>query len=118
MASSMVAERLQTISYRAVPQPVRRPNSPYGLAAAENCTSCKMQKDNFFCRLPERAMREWERIKHVTSYPEGALLFMEGEAARGVQILCQGRGEVFAGDAGGETFIQQNSPPGRGFWLN
>jgi CRP/FNR family transcriptional regulator, cyclic AMP receptor protein len=118
MASSMVAERLQTISYRAVPQPARRPNSPYGLAAAENCATCKLQKDDFFCRLPERAMREWDRIKHVTSYPEGALLFMEGEAARGVHILCQGRVKLLTANAEGKTFILKIAQPGQVFGLD
>ena len=118
MASTMVAERLQTISYRTATQPVRRPNSPYGLAAAESCATCKLQKDNFFCRLPERMMREWERIKHVTSYPEGALLFMEGEAARGVHVLCQGRVKLLTTNAEGKTFIVKIAQPGQIFGLN
>ena len=118
MASTMVAERLQTINYRTVTAPVRRPNSPYGLAAAENCSTCKMQKDNFFCRLPEKSMREWDRIKHVTSYPEGALLFMEGETARGVHILCQGRVKLLTANADGKTFILKIAQPGQVFGLN
>ena len=90
MASSMVAERLQTIRYPTMPQAARKPNLPYGLAA-EDCTTCKLQKDNLFCRLPERATREWEQIKHVTSYPEGALLFVEGEAARECISCARGK---------------------------
>lgn len=118
MASAVVAERLQTISYRAVTPVVRRPNSLYGLAAPENCGKCKMQRDNFFCRLPEKAMREWDRIKHLTSYPEGALLFMEGEAARGVHILCQGRVKLLTTNADGKTFILKIAQPGQMFGLN
>lgn len=118
MASAMVAERLQTISYRAVTPAVKRPNSPYGLAAGEGCATCKMQKDNFFCRLPEKAMREWDRIKHVTTYPEGALLFMEGEAARGVHILCQGRVKLLTTNTEGKTFIVKIAQPGQVFGLN
>jgi CRP/FNR family transcriptional regulator, cyclic AMP receptor protein len=118
MASAMVAERLQTITYRTATQPVRRPNSPYGFAAAECCATCKLQKDNFFCRLPERAMREWDRIKHVTSYPEGALLLMEGEAARGVHILCQGLVKLLTTNADGKTFILKIAQPGQVFGLN
>src|SRR5579859_4402682 len=86
MASTMVVERVQTISNRAATQPARGRNTPYGLAAAENCVTCELQKDNFFCRLPEGAVREWDRIKQMASYPEEALLFMEGGAARGVHI--------------------------------
>jgi len=118
MASSMVAERLQTITYGAATQPVRRPSSRYGLAAAESCATCKLQKENFFCRLPEKAMKEWERIKHVTSYPEGALLFMEGEAARGVHILCQGQVKLLTTNSDGKTFILKIAQSGQVFGLN
>jgi len=118
MASTMVAERLQTITYRAPSHTARKANSPYGLAAAESCSACKLQKDNFFCRMSDRAMREWERIKHVTSYPEGALLFMEGEPARGVHILCQGRVKLVTTNSDGKTFILKIAQPGQVFGLN
>ena len=118
MASTMVAERLHTIPYRTATQLGKRPNSPYGFAPTESCATCKMQKDNFFCRLPEKTMREWDRIKHVTAYPEGALLFMEGEAARGVHILCQGRVKLLTTNAEGKTFILKIAQPGQVFRLN
>ncbi|HET7109073.1 MAG TPA: Crp/Fnr family transcriptional regulator [Candidatus Acidoferrum sp.] len=118
MASAMVAERLQTISHRTATQAGKRPSTPYGLAAVESCVSCKLQKDNFFCRLPEQGMREWDRIKHVTSFPEGALLFMEGEVARGVHILCQGRVKLLTTNADGKTFILKIAQAGQVFGLN
>lgn len=118
MPSAMVAEKLQTITYQSATQPVRRPNSPYGLAAAKSCATSKMQKENFFCRLPERAMREWNRIKRVTSYPEGALLFMEGEAACGVHLLCQGRVKLLTTNNGGKTIILKIAQAGQVFGLN
>jgi CRP/FNR family transcriptional regulator len=114
----MVVERPQTMSFRAVSQPVRKPNTPYGLAAADNCSACGMKKENFFCRLSDRAMREWDRIKHVNSYPEGALLFMEGEEARGVYILCQGRVKLVTTNSEGKTFILKIAQPGQVFGLN
>jgi len=118
MASAMAAERVQTISNRTATQPVRGLNKPYGLAVAESCVTCELLEDNFFCRLPERAMREWDRIKQMTSYPEEALLFMEGEAARGVHILCQGRVKLLTTNADGKTFILKIAQPGQVFGLN
>jgi CRP/FNR family transcriptional regulator, cyclic AMP receptor protein len=118
MASAMVAERLQTNTYRTATQPARKPSSPYALTAAENCAACRMQKDNFFCRLSENVMREWCRIRHVSSYPEGAVLFMEGEAARGVHILCQGRVKLLTTNGEGKTFILKIAQPGQVFGLN
>lgn len=118
MPSGMVAERPQTMSFQTVNHLARRPNTPYGLAAADNCSGCGMKKENFFCRLSDRAMREWDRIKHVNSYPEGALLFMEGEEARGVYILCQGRVKLVTTNSEGKTFILKIAQPGQVFGLN
>lgn len=118
MASAMVEERPQTNTYRTATQPARKPSSQYGLSAAENCATCKMQKVNFFYRLPEKAMREWDRIRHVSSYPGGAVLFMEGEAALGVHILCQGRVKLLTTNSEGKTFILMIAQPGQVFGLN
>ena len=118
MPSAMVAERPQTMSFRAVTHPARRPNSPYGLHTADNCAACGMKKESFFCRLSDRAMRDWDRIKHVNSYPEGALLFMEGEEARGIYILCQGRVKLLTTNSEGKTFILKIAQPGQVFGLN
>ncbi len=118
MPSALIAERPQTIPHRTPSHAVRRVSSPYGLATADSCAACKMRQDNFFCRLSERALREWEKIKHVTSYPEGALLFMEGEPARGVHILCQGRVKLLTTNSEGKTFILKIAQPGQVFGLN
>ena len=118
MPSAMVAERPQTMSFRTPSLAVRRPNTPYGFKAAENCAQCGMKKDNFFCRLSDRAMRDWDRIKHVNSFPEGALLFMEGEEARGIYILCQGRVKLLTTNSEGKTFILKIAQPGHVFGLN
>jgi CRP/FNR family transcriptional regulator, cyclic AMP receptor protein len=118
MPSTMIAERTQTTSYRAAVPAPRKMHSPYGMRAPENCMTCNARGDNFFCRLSERALREWERIKHVTTYPEGALLFMEGEAARGVYILCQGRVKLATTSSEGKTFILKIAQPGQMFGLN
>lgn len=90
----------------------------HGLAAAENCAACRMKNESFFCRMSDPAMREWDRIKHVTSYPDGALLCMEGEAARGIHILCQGRVKLLTTNSEGKTFILKIAQPGQVFGLN
>src|SRR5215831_6714988 len=118
MPSATVADRPQTMTFRTPVHTVRRPNTPYGLPATENCAACTARKDDFFCRLPERMMREWDDIKHVTSYPEGAMLCMEGEDARGVHILCQGRVKLLTTNSEGKTFILKIAQPGQVFGLN
>lgn len=118
MPSAMVAERPHTITFRTPVHTVRRPTPPYELLATDNCATCRARKDDFFCRLPDSAMREWDRIKHVTSYPAGAMLCMEGEDARGVHILCSGRVKLLTTNSEGKTFILKIAQPGQLFGVD
>ncbi|HUL36000.1 MAG TPA: Crp/Fnr family transcriptional regulator [Candidatus Eisenbacteria bacterium] len=118
MPSAMVAEKPQTMAFRTPVTTVRRPGALHGLPPGENCAVCRMQNQGFFCRMSDPATREWDRIKHVTSYPEGALLCMEGEAARGVHVLCQGRVKLLTTNSEGKTFIMKIAQAGQVFGLN
>lgn len=86
--------------------------SPYGLQLVENCLICKLRQDNFFCALPQSALEAFERIKFPTSYPRGAVLFVEGQAPRGVYILCRGRVKLSVNSAEGKTLILKIAEPG------
>ena len=118
MPSAMVAERPQTMTFRSQLPAVRKFAPPHSMSQAEQCAVCRSKHEGFFCRMSEPVMREWDRIKHVTTYPEGALLCMEGEAARGVHILCQGRVKLLTTNSEGKTFILKIAQPGQVFGLN
>ena len=66
-------------------------HSPYGLEIVERCAGCRRREPHAFCKLPESSLRALEALKYTTLYPRGALLFVEGQATRGVYILCSGR---------------------------
>ena len=83
----------------------RRANLPYGLPIIDNCLSCKLRNSSFFCALSQPAMEALNQVKHTTAYPEGALVFMEGQAARGVYIICQGRVKMSTTSSDGKTLI-------------
>jgi CRP/FNR family cyclic AMP-dependent transcriptional regulator len=78
---------------------------PYGLPVVDNCVSCALRKNNFSCALSEDSLEGLDRIKHATAYPEGALIFVEGQVPRGVYVLCQGRAKLMATNSEGKTFI-------------
>jgi len=118
MPSATVAERPQTMTFRTSAPAMRRTALMHGMTSAENCATCPMNSEGFFCRMSDQAMREWDRVKHVTSYPEGAMLCMEGEVARGVHILCRGRVKLLATNSEGKTFILKIAQPGQVFGLN
>jgi len=79
--------------------------SPYGLEIIESCVTCKLRADKIFCNLATPTVQALEAIKYTTAYPKGAVLFVEGQAPRGVFILCRGRVKLSICSSDGKTLI-------------
>jgi CRP/FNR family transcriptional regulator, cyclic AMP receptor protein len=115
MASSVMTPK-SSVSY-ATSSAQRKPRAPYGLAA-EDCVSCQLRIDTSFCSLSPRASHYLGEIRRTSSYPAGAILFMEGEPARGVYIVCQGRVKLLTTNSEGKTLILKIAKPGEILGLN
>jgi hypothetical protein len=46
-------------------------NTPYGLEMVENCMTCKLRKDGWFCQLSSDLLRSFSAFSHLTTYPGG-----------------------------------------------
>ena len=79
--------------------------APYGLEIIESCLDCKTRVEHIFCDLPAAALQTFETIKCATEYPKGALLFVEGQAPRGIFVLCKGRVKLSVCSAEGRNLI-------------
>ncbi len=79
--------------------------TPYGLDIIESCLACKMRVEHIFCDLPPAALQAFEGIKYATAYPKGAVLFVEGQAPRGIFVLCKGRVKLSICSTDGKTLI-------------
>jgi len=77
--------------------------SPYNLQAHQDCTSCTNR--HHFCNMQPQSLAALERIKFTAMYPKGSLLFVEGEKARGVFILCAGKVKLTTSSSEGRTLI-------------
>ncbi len=86
--------------------------SPYGLDIIESCFTCKLRADRLFCDLPAGALQSFESIKYATAYPKGAVLFVEGQAPRGIYVLCKGRVKLSICSTDGKTLILKVAEPG------
>jgi CRP/FNR family cyclic AMP-dependent transcriptional regulator len=86
--------------------------APYGLEIIENCLTCPHREDRLFCNLPPAAVQRLSVITSASTYPKGATLFVEGQAARGVFILCAGRVKLSTSSIDGRTLIVRISEPG------
>jgi len=71
-----------------------------------------MRADRIFCDLNTAALQAFDRIKYASSYPEGAVLFLEGQAPRGIFVLCTGQVKVSLSARDGKTIILRIVEPG------
>jgi CRP/FNR family transcriptional regulator len=78
-------------------------NSPYGLPP--ECLSCQLRSDDSFCALSQESLEDFNQIKHGAVFPEGALVFAEGQTPRGVFLLCQGQAKLSTTSRDGKTLI-------------
>jgi len=78
---------------------------PYGFALNENCQTCKLRRNGFFCQLPPAALKDLDAVKFNSAYPQGAVLFMEKQAPRGIYVLCEGELKLSVSSSEGKTLI-------------
>jgi len=86
--------------------------SPYGLEIVESCLTCKLRAERIFCDLPPSALQAFENIKYATAYPQGAVLFVEGQLPRGIFVLCKGSVKLSINSPSGRTMIVRLAEPG------
>ena len=82
------------------------------LPIAEKCTDSELHWDDLFCCLSETSWDALQKIKHPVSYPAGAIIFSEGQPARGVYILCRGQVKLLTANSDGRTLILKIVQPG------
>ena len=85
---------------------------PYGFEANENCQSCKVRANGFFCQLSPAALKDFNAVRSSATYPAGALLFLEKQDPRGVFVLCAGQVKLSISSSAGKTLILRITKPG------
>jgi CRP/FNR family transcriptional regulator len=79
--------------------------SPYGFDIQENCVTCPFRESREFCNVAPGVLQQLQGIKFTSVYPAGTLLYIEGQAPRGVFILCNGRAKVSTSSKQGKVII-------------
>ena len=85
---------------------------PYGLELNDGCKTCKLKATGFFCQLSPAALKDFDAIKSTSTYPKGALLFMERQDARGAYVLCEGEVKLSISSSEGKTLIMRVAKAG------
>jgi CRP/FNR family cyclic AMP-dependent transcriptional regulator len=78
---------------------------PRRFHAPNDCLNCTLRQKGDFCQLPDHLMSEFNRMGHITLYPNNATLLTEGQIPRGVHIVCSGRTKLSIQARDGKTII-------------
>jgi CRP/FNR family transcriptional regulator len=87
------------------PGKVAEMNTPYGLEIVESCLACRLRKDNWFCNLSPEVLKSLSVASHLSTYPGGAVLFVEGQMPRGAFVLCSGKAKLSTTSREGKVLI-------------
>jgi len=79
---------------------------------SESCLDCTQRSDRVFCDLAPTALAAFDGIKSAQVLPKGTVLFREGQAARGVFLLCEGRVRLTVCSESGNRLTLRTVSPG------
>jgi CRP/FNR family transcriptional regulator len=75
------------------------------LEIIESCLTFKLRRDNWFCGLSQEGLKLLAEASHLTTFPGGALLFVEGQIPRGAYVLCSGKAKLSTTSRDGKVLI-------------
>ena len=81
-------------------------------APQQSCFDCLLRPDRLFCDLPTDALEAFDSIKSLVRFPHGALLFEEGQPARGIFVVCEGRIKLSISSESGKRLTLRIATPG------
>jgi CRP/FNR family transcriptional regulator len=82
------------------------------LIIEEKCQKCDLGNETYFCNLPPDDLEMFASIKVTKVYPKGTMLYMEGQPAAGVFMLCQGKVKLSTCSQDGKVIIIGIAEPG------
>lgn len=89
----------------------------YGVEICDHCQACRWRDDSFFCQLDPEVLKGFDAITFANVYPADTLLFAEGEAPRGLFILCYGSAQLSITSGAGRKLITRRVVPGQAIGL-
>src|SRR5437879_7856164 len=81
-------------------------------AIQQSCLNCALRPDRLFCNLPACALTAFNDVKSSMVCPRNTVLFREGQPARGVFVLCEGRAKISVCSESGKRLTLRIAVPG------
>ena len=92
--------------------------TPYGLDIIDDCTTCTCVNSEFFCGTSNEVLRSLTQVSLKSTLPAGAILFVEGQAARGIFIICSGKVNLSTTSKEGKILILKSAQAGEALGLS
>lgn len=93
-------------------------NTPYDLEIIENCAECPSVSLTHFCRFSSPVLDALNEVTQKSTLPGGAILFVEGQAPRGIFIICSGRVNLTTTSREGKMLILRSAGAGEALGLS
>ena len=90
----------------------------HDLKIFKSCLSCAFRNKSGFCGLSIPALQHFERIKVTHVYSKDKVLFLEGQVASGLFVLCKGSVKLSLSAVDGKTFILNVAQAGEALGLS
>jgi CRP/FNR family transcriptional regulator len=91
---------------------------PYGLEIIEACSECKNLTGEFFCHFSDPVLQALDQVSNKMTLPAGAILFVEGQAPRGMFMVCSGRVNLSTTSREGKILILKTAEAGEALGLS
>lgn len=95
-----------------------RGGSNCSFSTVDSYTGARLDRDDSFLCLSESSQKALQKVEQEVSYPAGAIIFTEGQIARGVYMLRQGQVKLLTTNNDGRTLILKIAQPGEELGLD
>ena len=86
---------------------------PYTKREAPNCDWCPYKKNCFYDLIgTKESKRAWREMRLANRFKQGEVVFHEGEAPRGLYVVCTGKVKVYKSSRTGQQLITRIEYPG------
>jgi len=92
--------------------------APYGLEIIDRCHECGNTNPMFFCGFSRAVIDSLDDVSHKSTLPAGAILFVEGQAPRGVFVICSGKVNLSTTSREGKILILKTAMAGEALGLS
>jgi CRP/FNR family cyclic AMP-dependent transcriptional regulator len=118
MSVELITSETEFVDFRPATDPEAKSRAVDRWPIAELGSIVKLKSNGFFSSLSESSIRAINQIAQFGRHPADTIIFFEGDIARGVYILCEGRAEVLTTNTDGKTRILKIALPGDVMGLN